>query len=408
MGAHRVRTRRRKPVRVAPDRRWRVAFAVTALLTPTVLAGDATAHWTGVVHRALIAAPVRVPDNPLGATGALPQSPSPDYVAVAERVQSEVSDPQAIVLPVGPSRIPATVLAAYRKAAQILTRTRPGCHLDWPLLAGIGRIESGHARGGAVDARGTALRPILGPALDGSAGFAAIPATDGGKWTGDRAWDHAVGPMQFIPATWKVYAPISNAKGYGEADPENVYDAALAAGNYLCAGGGDMRDRQQRAAAVFRYNHSDSYVDTVLVWADAYARGVDIVPDSPVAPTSPPVAAAASAPSPAAGATSSAAATTTSPACPTVTASSLARPGACAARPTSTSASPTACPTATGQRPDGRPTVTTKPTPSGPSPDSCGPATGGVDPTLGGVERPLGELLGSLWSELRGPTPSGR
>jgi hypothetical protein len=403
VGAHKVRTRRRKPVRVAPDRRWRAGFAVAAVLTPAVLAGDAAAHWTGVVHQVPIAAPVRVPDNSLGATGELPQSPSPDYVEAAERLQPDVSSSQAFVLPFGPSRIPATVLAAYRRAAQILARTRPGCHLDWPLLAGVGRIESGHARGGAVDARGTALRPILGPALDGSAGFAAIPATDGGKWTGDRTWDHAVGPMQFIPATWKVYAPISNAKGYGEADPENVYDAALAAGNYLCASGGDMRDRRQRAEAVFRYNHSNSYVETVLAWADAYARGVDTVPDSSVAPIIPPVAAAAAAPSTAAAATSTAAATTTSPACPSVTASSSARPDACATRPASTSASPTTCPTETGQRPDGRPTATTKPTSTGPRPDSCGgPTAGSAAPTSGGVERPLGELLGSLWSELRG------
>ena len=44
----------------------------------------------------------------------------------------------------------------------------PGCGISWNLLAGIGRIESGHAGGGAVDARGTAVVPIYGPALDGT------------------------------------------------------------------------------------------------------------------------------------------------------------------------------------------------------------------------------------------------
>ncbi len=44
----------------------------------------------------------------------------------------------------------------------------PGCGVSWNLLAGIGRIESMHANGGATDARGTAVRPIFGPSLDGT------------------------------------------------------------------------------------------------------------------------------------------------------------------------------------------------------------------------------------------------
>ncbi len=38
---------------------------------------------------------------------------------------------------------------------------RPGCGISWNLLAGIGRIESGHANGGATDAHGTAVNPDL-------------------------------------------------------------------------------------------------------------------------------------------------------------------------------------------------------------------------------------------------------
>ena len=40
--------------------------------------------------------------------------------------------------------------------------------MSWNLLAGIGRIESMHANGGATDPRGTAVQPIYGPALDGT------------------------------------------------------------------------------------------------------------------------------------------------------------------------------------------------------------------------------------------------
>ncbi|PRC62077.1 lytic transglycosylase, partial [Mycobacterium sp. ITM-2017-0098] len=59
-------------------------------------------------------------------------------------------------------------LAAYRNAETMMAGAYPGCGLSWNLLAGIGRIESMHANGGATDARGTAVRPIYGPSLDGT------------------------------------------------------------------------------------------------------------------------------------------------------------------------------------------------------------------------------------------------
>ncbi|WP_016700594.1 lytic transglycosylase domain-containing protein, partial [Actinoalloteichus spitiensis] len=179
-------------------------------------------------------------------------------------------------LPDGPLGIPAIVLDAYRRAERSLGQTQPGCGLHWSLLAGIGRIESGHARGGNVDSGGTTLSPILGPQLNGGPGIAAIPDTDGGLLDGDPVWDRAVGPMQFIPSTWAAYAADGN--GDGVASPHNVYDAALAAGRYLCSGGLDLRVPDQLAAAVFRYNRSDAYVRDVLYWADAYRHGVTPLP----------------------------------------------------------------------------------------------------------------------------------
>ncbi|TNC23576.1 lytic transglycosylase domain-containing protein [Amycolatopsis alkalitolerans] len=195
---------------------------------------------------------------------------------------------------VGALGIPESALQAYRRAEQELARLAPGCHISWSLLAAIGRVESNHARGGRVDANGTTLTPILGPILDG-AGFAAVPDTDGGRYDGNTTWDRAVGPMQFIPASWVKYA--SDGNGDGVADPNNVYDAALSAGKYLCAGGGDLRDPQQRAQAVFRYNHSDDYVRTVLLWADAYERGASSIPDGQL--PAGPVAGSAGLPGPA-------------------------------------------------------------------------------------------------------------
>ncbi|MER5673747.1 lytic transglycosylase domain-containing protein [Pseudonocardia alni] len=164
--------------------------------------------------------------------------------------------------------MPAVVFEAYRAAAATLATQAAGCHLDWSLLAAIGQVESGHARGGRVDATGRTLVPVLGPVLDGS-GTAAIADTDGGTLDGHTVWDRAVGPMQFIPSTWRSFA--RDGSGDGTGDPHNVRDSALAAGTYLCAGGGDLSTTTGRAVSVLRYNHSAAYVQTVLSLAARYA-----------------------------------------------------------------------------------------------------------------------------------------
>ncbi|WP_312884531.1 lytic transglycosylase [Nocardia barduliensis] len=196
-----------------------------------------------------------------------------------------VSPPFAGVVPLQEVRLPAVggalgipevVLAAYRNAELALASSAPGCGLSWHLLAGIGRIESGHARGGRTDAAGTTVTPIFGPALDGSLpGNEVIRAADGG-------FVRALGPMQFLPGTWGGYGADGN--GDGVADPHNVFDAALAAGKYLCSGGMDLRDRSQELRAVLRYNNSMAYAANVLSWSAAYRSGgsptqVHISPD---------------------------------------------------------------------------------------------------------------------------------
>ena len=184
-------------------------------------------------------------------------------------------------VPPGVHPINGTMFEAYLRAAETLATTQPNCNLHWSLLAGIGKIESNHARGGMLDAEGNTVPHILGPVLNGG-GFAAIRDTDGGAYDGDVRWDRAVGAMQFIPSTWAGYAADGN--GDGLRSPHNVYDATVAAGKYLCSGGLDLSKPQDRATAVFRYNHSNSYVATVLSWADAYARGVNPMSADPVLP----------------------------------------------------------------------------------------------------------------------------
>jgi hypothetical protein len=71
----------------------------------------------------------------------------------------------------------------------------------------------------------------------------------------------AVGWMQFMPATWKMYGVDANQDG--KKDPYNPVDAIFAAARYLRAAGGDTDIRR----AIFAYNHADWYVDSVLLRA---------------------------------------------------------------------------------------------------------------------------------------------
>ncbi|MEV7966284.1 lytic murein transglycosylase [Sphaerisporangium sp. NPDC088356] len=122
---------------------------------------------------------------------------------------------------------PGSYLDLYKLSSGVC----PG--LSWTVLAAIGQVESGHGRNN-------------GPSSAG-----------------------ALGPMQFMPATWKAYGV--DGDGDGKADIWSPYDAVPSAARYLCANGGGLGGTKLRSA-VFRYNHSWDYVDKVLGIAGSYAR----------------------------------------------------------------------------------------------------------------------------------------
>ena len=225
------------------------------------------------------------PDRSGPAVIAVQHPPNAFHVAAAT---ISAPPPPMIVNAPGALGIPMIALSAYRKAEMKMAVEAPACGISWNLLAGIGRIESGHANGGAVDARGTAVYPIYGPSLDGTlpGNEVIIQSAAGSRVTYARA----MGPMQFLPGTWARYA--SDGKGDGVADPQNLFDSTLAAARYLCSGGLNLRDPGGVMAAILRYNNSMPYAQNVLGWAAAYATGVVPVDLPPIVGPPPPLGSA--------------------------------------------------------------------------------------------------------------------
>nr|WP_174416502.1 lytic murein transglycosylase [Nocardia concava] len=179
--------------------------------------------------------------------------------------------------PAGPLGMPGVAYDAYQNAEHVLAVENPTCNMPWNLLAGIGRVESTHGFG-KIDDNGYPLQNVYGPVLDGSLyGNNVIATAEGGDLDGlSGSYRRAVGPMQFLPETWRKYAADGN--GDGIADPQNMYDATLTAGKYLCQGGLDMRDPGQQTRAILRYNNSMAYVANVMAWETAYGSGVSPSP----------------------------------------------------------------------------------------------------------------------------------
>jgi hypothetical protein len=209
-----------------------------------------------------------VPERP-GVDGRL----GSDRPARADVPVQGATDGRSVVRPGRPGAvngIPRGVFPAYRRATANLAVVRPNCGLTWPLLAGVGKVESDHASRGRVDVAGTTRGKILGPVLDGRGGNGRITDTDEGRYDGDLAWDRAVGPMQIIPQVWDEFGADGNGDGF--RNPNNVYDAVTTVAVVLCSQGDDLRQPRDLVAALLRYQHSKDFVATVLKWMRVYSK----------------------------------------------------------------------------------------------------------------------------------------
>ena len=129
-----------------------------------------------------------------------------------------------------PTGRPTTYLQLYQESA---ARYCPG--LSWTVLAAIGEVESGDGAN-------------VGPSSAG-----------------------ALGPMQFLPSTWKIWG----IDGFGDTGAPNImnpFDAVPSAAAMLCADGA-AHGGSALSSAIFAYNHADWYVNEVLAIAREYAAG---------------------------------------------------------------------------------------------------------------------------------------
>ncbi len=179
--------------------------------------------------------------------------------------------------------LPLVALDAYVRAANRLAAEQPTCGLRWWGLAGIGKVESGHgtAGGSRLGADGKTSSRIIGIVLDGSNNTAVVGDSDGGALDDDPEFDRAVGPMQFLPGSWRTLGRDGN--GDGRADPDNMYDAALAAAGLLCRAGGSGLDTDAGLyRAALGYNASAAYASLVVRYAKGYAAAEEqIIPPPP-------------------------------------------------------------------------------------------------------------------------------
>jgi hypothetical protein len=326
--------------------------------------------------------------------------------------------------------IPSRAVQAYQAAA-----AAADCGIPWTLVAAIGRVESNHGQfaGATLLSDGRSDPPIVGIPLDGRPGVAEIKDTDAGKWDGDTTYDRAVGPMQFIPSSWAAFGVDGDRDG--KADPFDIDDAAASAAKYLCrAGGGNLSSEASQRDAVYSYNRSTAYVDTVMALAAVYAGGAPIdgspapngstplkVPTLQPATQGDPLAAPGTttprAPgkpkptTPAPPTRPSSPAPTTPPTTPTSTPTTPTAPPSTSGTPT-----PSGSPSSPSPTPSPSPTCT--PTPSGspsPTPTSSGThtpngvATAAGAPTSSAAADATGSPTGTAAADATGtptPTPS--
>ena len=143
--------------------------------------------------------------------------------------------------------IPANYLYWYKKVGQQYG-------VPWTILAGIGTVESDNGQ--------TTLPGVH----SGQNGFgAAGPMQIGIGGPSGNTW----GGLPVHPASQVVNGVATSEDGGPNADVYNPADAIAGAAKYLL----EFQVQTDPSAAIFAYNHLQSYVQSVLYYAGQYAGG---------------------------------------------------------------------------------------------------------------------------------------
>jgi soluble lytic murein transglycosylase-like protein len=163
------------------------------------------------------------PATPTTGSGSGNIAAAPQLAAAqSQALAAMLAGSSASIKAMGFYRIPLFLLPIYQAAA-----VQYG--VPWPVLAAINEVETDFGTDLSVSTAG------------------------------------AVGWMQFMPETWLQYGVDAVNAGY--ADPYNPVDAIFAAARYLHAAGASSDLR----AAILAYNHSEAYVESVLLRARLFA-----------------------------------------------------------------------------------------------------------------------------------------
>ena len=143
--------------------------------------------------------------------------------------------------------IPSNYLYWYQKVGQQYD-------VPWTILAGIGTVESDN---------GQATLPGVHSGQNGFGAAGPMQIGIGGAAT--DVW----GGAPIHPASEVVSGVATDEDGAGVADVYDPADAIAGAAKYLVSAG----VQSNPSAAVFAYNHLQSYVQSVLMYAGQYAGG---------------------------------------------------------------------------------------------------------------------------------------
>ncbi|HEY2054830.1 MAG TPA: lytic murein transglycosylase [Solirubrobacterales bacterium] len=227
------------------------AESVPTPSTPATESGEAPAAESGEAAEPapkrgeVLVSPAEPPEAANGGTSAL----SPKSLQASKKAGSETETTSrhrtaaipggplpvgglagASTLPLGQIELPPLLLPVYQACGTTYD-------VPWEVLASINKIESDFGSN-------------MGPSSAG-----------------------AIGPMQFMPATWSEDG--LDADGDGVADAWDPFDAICAAAKYLHEAGAPA----DLHGAIFAYNHADWYVEEVL----REARNFEALPENMLA-----------------------------------------------------------------------------------------------------------------------------